>query len=473
MTASSVEIPGYRIVRLLGQGGMAAVYLAIQESLDREVALKILVPGLAADQSFCERFLKEGRITAKLQHPNLVTVHDIGRHGETFYLAAEYIPGGTLRERLASGPLPVAEALRIALDVARGLDYAHSKHFVHRDVKPGNILFRADGSAVLADFGIAKALDSKTQSTLVGAAIGTPHYMSPEQARGESVDGRSDLYSLGVVLFEMLAGKVPYDATDAFAVALMHVSQPVPRLSGRLAWLQPLIDGLMAKDREERFASGGEFIAAVESLLESAPEGAAVREAWRSLGRHTGSRQVPRIDRPLAASAPAHRKAMALGIVALVVVTAVGVALLVSVRFAPEAGDVVIEGGAGLPGSAEPDPQTTAPSDDVDALLARARALAEVGMGPDHPGRGLTSPPGESAVDLYRAVLRREPGNAAAREGLRAIAAFYRRRAAVALERGFYPFARELAEEGLKADPEDRELLAIRSRAEDMLSRSE
>ncbi|MDW8479748.1 MAG: serine/threonine-protein kinase [Xanthomonadales bacterium] len=302
MTAT-VEIPGYRILRPLGQGGMAAVYLAVQESLDREVALKVLVPGLAADQSFCERFLKEGRITAKLQHPNLVTVHDIGCHGEIYYLAAEYIPGGTLRDRLAKGALPVAEALDVAIDVARGLDYAHSKHFVHRDVKPGNILFRADGSAVLADFGIAKALDSNTQATMAGVAIGTPHYMSPEQARGETVDGRSDLYALGVVLFEMLTGKVPYDASDAFSVALMHITQPVPQLPPRLAWLQPLIDGLMAKDRADRFASGAEFIAACEALLESSAEGAAVRERRRLQTRRTGSRPITTVATARAVSA--------------------------------------------------------------------------------------------------------------------------------------------------------------------------
>lgn len=466
MATAPVEIPGYQIVRLLGQGGMAAVYLAIQESLDREVALKILVPGLAADASFCERFLKEGRITAKLQHPNLVTVHDIGHHGDVYYLAAEYIPGGTLRERLASGPIPVADALRIALEVARGLDFAHSKQFVHRDVKPGNILFRADGSAVLADFGIAKALDSKTQSTLVGAAIGTPHYMSPEQARGESVDGRSDLYSLGVVLFEMLTGKVPYDATDAFAVALMHVSQPVPHLPQRLSWLQPLIDGLMAKEREQRFGSGSEFVSAVESLLESAPEAAAVREAWR--GRHTGSRPMARVPPPPAAGRRWGRLALALALAAAV---AVGLVALLRQGRSPSGGahpDLAADAEVEAP---EPGGGSMVAPADVGSLLARARALVEVGMGPDHPGRGLTTPPGESAVDLYRAVLQLEPEHAEAREGLAKIADFYHRRAELAFERGLFSVARQVAEEGLKADPEHRGLLEIRTRAEDLLSR--
>lgn len=469
MATVPVEIPGYRVVRLLGQGGMAAVYLAIQESLDREVALKVLVPGLAADPSFCERFLKEGKITAKLRHPNLVTVHDIGHHGSTYYLAAEYIPGGSLRQRLAAGPLPVAEALRIAIEIARGLGYAHSKQFVHRDVKPANILFRADGSAVLADFGIAKALDSTTQSSVVGAAIGTPHYMSPEQARGEAVDGRSDLYSLGVVLFEMLTGRVPYDASDAFTVALMHVSRPVPRLPSRIGWLNPLIEGLMAKERDRRFATASDFVAAVESLLESAPEGVAVRDAWRRGGRGAASPPLPHAATSSLGASGRHRWAWAS-------LTVAGLALLAGSIFvferrpSTEVGDTKLE----VAETAPPDPGgggTERVPTDVPALLDRARRLAQVGLGPDQPGRGLTTPPGESAVDLYRAVLRLEPNHAEAREGLAAIADFYRQRAMIALKRGLYPFARELAEEGLKAEPENRELLQIRSRAEDMLSR--
>src|SRR5690606_6991218 len=148
-----ISIPGYRILRPLGEGGMASVFLAVQESLDREVALKVMAPALSANAEFAERFLKEGQITAKLSHPNLVTVFDIGQHGGTYYLAAEYIPGGTLRERINAG-MNVAEALDVAIDVARGLDFAHAKGFVHRDVKPGNILFKTDGTAVLADFGI-------------------------------------------------------------------------------------------------------------------------------------------------------------------------------------------------------------------------------------------------------------------------------------------------------------------------------
>ena len=246
-----VSIPGYRVIRPLGVGGMASVYLALQESLDREVALKVLAPALAANQEFTDRFLKEGRITAKLSHPNLVTVFDIGQHGTIYYLAAEYIPGGTLREKLTAG-ISIAESLDVVRDVAHGLHYAHEMGFVHRDVKPGNVLFRLNGTAVLADFGIAKSMDGKTMATQIGSSIGTPHYMSPEQARAEQVDGRSDLYGLGAMLFELLVGTPPYDAGDPFTIALMHVTHPLPKLPADLSWLQVLIDGLMAKSPAER-----------------------------------------------------------------------------------------------------------------------------------------------------------------------------------------------------------------------------
>src|SRR4249919_3129202 len=258
---------------------MASVFLATQLSLDREVALKVMSPMLASNSEIASRFLVEGKITAKLQHPNLVTVYDIGTHNNVYYLAAEYIPAGTLKERITEGGLLVAEILDIASDIAMGLDFAHQKGFVHRDVKPGNVLFRNDGRVVLADFGIAKAMDGSNSSTVAGSSIGTPDYMSPEQARGEPVDGRSDLYSLGTVLYEMLVGHPPYQASDPFTVALMHVTQPLPVLPEEFAWLQPLIAGLMAKQPAERYNTGAAFVDAVHKLLGSAPEAAKLQQS--------------------------------------------------------------------------------------------------------------------------------------------------------------------------------------------------
>ncbi|HXD83978.1 MAG TPA: serine/threonine-protein kinase, partial [Rudaea sp.] len=283
----SVQVTGYKLVQKIGEGGMATVYLAMQESLDREVALKIMAPTLAANETFREQFLKEGRIAAKLTHPHLMTVHDIGSENGVFYLASEYLPAGTLRDRMQR--LNAADVLEIVRDVASGLSYAHEMGFVHRDVKPGNIMFRSNGSAVLADFGIAKAIKSVSAATMAGNAIGTPDYMSPEQAQATPVDGRSDLYSLGAVLFECVAGHKPYEAGDAYAVALMHVTEPVPKLPEKLAWLQPLIDKSMAKQPADRFATGDAFVAELDRLLAANPQMDAVMRESRSARRRAVS----------------------------------------------------------------------------------------------------------------------------------------------------------------------------------------
>ena len=263
-----MNIPGYRIERELAHGGMATVYLAVQESLARQVALKIMAPALAADRSFGERFLKEARTVARLHHPHILAVHDVGVDGHHYYLAMEYVPGGDLKQRIRQGALPPKDALQIAKQMAQALGYSHAEGFVHRDVKPENILFRKDGTAVLSDFGIAKAVGSGTKKTGTGMSIGTPHYMSPEQAQGKSdLDGRSDLYSLGVVVYEMLSGTVPFDADNTIGIAMQHVSAPVPQLPKPVAKLQPLLDQLLAKDPARRYANAAELVTAIDQAL--------------------------------------------------------------------------------------------------------------------------------------------------------------------------------------------------------------
>lgn len=260
-----IEIPGYRLIRQLGRGGMATVYLAIQESVDREVALKVMSPALLVDPNFGERFLGEARIAAKLHHRHVVGVHDVGHAGDLHYIAMEYVGGGPVLSGHGA-PLQPSLALRIAREIATALAYAQEKGIVHRDVKPDNILLREDGSAVLTDFGIARAHESALRMTRTGAIVGTPHYMSPEQARGRPVDGRADLYSLGIVLHEMLVGHVPYRAEDSLAVGIMHITEPLPRLPGELAALQGLLDRLLAKDPDDRFQSGHEVAAAIAEI---------------------------------------------------------------------------------------------------------------------------------------------------------------------------------------------------------------
>lgn len=204
----TIQIPGYKILRELGHGGMAHVYLAVQESFGREVALKVLSPHLADDEQFSKRFLREARIVSQLHHPNIVTVFDAGKHGKYHYMSMEYIPGKDVKQLKDS--ITREEAIRIVKDVASALDFVGKKGIVHRDVKPENIMIhQSDNRVILMDFGIAHGDDVTQGMTQTGKAIGTPHFMSPEQTKGLKVDHRSDIYSLGVVLFQLLASHLP------------------------------------------------------------------------------------------------------------------------------------------------------------------------------------------------------------------------------------------------------------------------
>jgi len=264
----SIELPGYKIVRELGKGGMATVYLAIQESFGREVALKVMAPHLAAEPGFPERFSSEARMVAALSHPHIVTVYDVGSHNNYHYLAMEYHTGGDLSSRISSGGLTPYEALRITRQLADALGLAHSKGVVHRDIKPDNVLFRAhNDDAILTDFGIARDMQAESQLTQIGSTVGTPKYMSPEQARGMKVDGRADLYSLGIMLYEMLTGKPPFSAPDAVALAIKHCQEPVPPLQGDLSRYQPVLDKLLAKDVKNRFQNGSEVMTGIDNVL--------------------------------------------------------------------------------------------------------------------------------------------------------------------------------------------------------------
>ena len=279
---TQLEIAGYRIKDELGRGGMATVYLAVQESVLREVALKVMSPVLRADPSFGERFMREARIAANLHHRHVVAIHDVGVHEDYHYIAMEYLSGGDIKARFRDR-MSLADCLRVTSEIADALDYAHAKGFVHRDIKPDNILFREDGSAVLTDFGIARATDSSTQMTRTGAVVGTPHYMSPEQARGRPLDHRSDLYSLGIVFYEMATGRLPYEAGDSLAVGIKHITEPIPALPEKLEALQPFLNKILAKDREQRYQTGASIVADLREMQ------ADVQEA---------------LDRPLIVDAP-------------------------------------------------------------------------------------------------------------------------------------------------------------------------
>jgi serine/threonine-protein kinase PpkA len=260
-----VELPGFQVQKEIGRGGMARVYLAVQKKFGRLVALKVVSADYANDVNFRKRFIQESRINARLTHPNIVQVYDVGSHEALLYLVLEYIRGGDLNQRLERG-MHVRELIRVIKDIGKALDYAHGKGFVHRDIKPENILFREDGGAVLTDFGIARFVDVNPSITRVGTVVGTPQYMSPEQASGRELDGRSDLYGLGVVFYRMLTGEVPYKADSAVSVGIKHLQEPVPRLPSYLSAFQLVIDRCLAKKPEHRYQTGAELGAALDLI---------------------------------------------------------------------------------------------------------------------------------------------------------------------------------------------------------------
>jgi len=261
-----IEIPGYTILKPLGRGGMAEVVLARQHSLGREVAIKVLLPELARDPSATERFLREARIAAQLHHPHIVSILDVGQHEGMPYIAMEFLPGGSVAD-MAFQADDARPALAVLRDVAGALDHAHAAGVVHRDVKPENILRHGDGSFVLTDFGIARTMQVGPSTTRDGTAMGTPHYMSPEQWRSEPLDGRSDLYALGVLLHRLLTGHVPYTGDDGWSIGLKHMNDPVPTLPPAVASVQRLLDDLMAKRREARPENGAEVVRRIDGLL--------------------------------------------------------------------------------------------------------------------------------------------------------------------------------------------------------------
>jgi eukaryotic-like serine/threonine-protein kinase len=262
----------YEIERELGRGGMAIVFLARDPLMDRPVAVKVLPRQFTFDPNFRARFKREAQVVARLQHPAIVTVYDFGEQGDQLYLVMAYLRGGSLHDRLRGGPLPLAECARILGELAPALDAAHQQGMIHRDLKPGNILFDQWDRPYLADFGIAKLIaGSDTDLTPAGGLIGTPAYMSPEQALAlKELDGRSDLYALGVIFFQMVTGRIPFTADTPMGIALKHISEPVPLVTVDNPSLPPtaqaVIERAMAKEPDDRYGTAGELATAVREL---------------------------------------------------------------------------------------------------------------------------------------------------------------------------------------------------------------
>ncbi|HET6643555.1 MAG TPA: protein kinase [Gaiellaceae bacterium] len=261
----------YELLELVGRGGMSSVWKAQDRLLDRTVAIKVLHEQFTQDEEYVERFRREARSVAQLSHPNIVTVIDRGEDGGRQYIVFEYVAGRNLKQLIErQGPLPIHDALVLALQMARALGFAHNRGLIHRDVKPQNVLLNDDGQAKMTDFGIARAVDVDGV-TITGTVLGTSEYIAPEQARGQRVDALTDVYSLGVVLYELLTGGVPFQGENFVAVALRHVNEPPPDVLEHRPDCPPrialAIERAMAKRPEDRFQSMDEFVSELESCL--------------------------------------------------------------------------------------------------------------------------------------------------------------------------------------------------------------
>lgn len=294
----------FRIVERIGAGGMATVFKAYQPTLDRYVAIKVLPAYHARDPIFVKRFVQEARAVAKLVHPNILQIHDFGEQeqgpgqGNITYIVMEYVEGGTLKDRLKR-TLSMPEAVDYMIQAAEGLDCAHRNGIIHRDVKPANMLLRKDGYLLLSDFGIAKILEGTTNLTRAGTGIGTPQYMSPEQGTGQAVDRRSDIYSLGIVLFHCLTGRVPFTAENPLTITVKHLQEPLPvemmRKVGVPTPIEQVVAKMTAKAASERYQSAD---ALVEGLTRALTDSqlALPSSRWRP----GVSSAMPRVDNNVA-----------------------------------------------------------------------------------------------------------------------------------------------------------------------------
>jgi hypothetical protein len=433
------EIDGYRIVRRLGLGGMATVYLGIQRSLGRPVAIKVLATDHTQSEELVKRFEHEARTIARLDHPHIVNIFDVGRTstGQIYY-TMPYLPNGDLAARnLREDESRVIEIIRALADA---LGYAHEQGIVHRDVKPENVLFDKLDRPLLADFGIALSEAShQPRVTREGATIGSSGYMSPEQARSQPLDGRSDIYSLGVLCYELLTGEMPFRGPDTLSVALAHIENPVPRLPALRRLWQPFIDKAMAKRPEARFQSAEEVIAALDAIEQRVrtPPTRGPMRWWREIAERTAA--IPRRSRALAIGL-----LIALALASLIVLLphTADPAASPPEHAATSAPPAAVSDGktdatSATPAAASAGDETAATQSTdegkaidaaaIDAMLADAKALATRGR--------LFAPKGNNAAESYLAALEADPSRREAVRGIESLISRLAKETAQAIDR--------------------------------------
>jgi serine/threonine protein kinase len=507
------NISGYKIIRQIGFGGMANVYLAEQESLQRKVALKIMYSHYGEIKDYRKRFLLDGRSAARLSHRRIVSVYDMGMADEHCYIAMEHLPGGTLQERIKQG-LSAKTSIEIAKHIAEALAYAHQQGFVHRDIKPMNILFRGDGYPVLTDFGIAKQhMAANTALTMEGSVIGSPKYMSPEQARGETVDGRSDIYSLGIVLFEMLTGTAPYDSTtSAIDIVMQHINDPVPALPPELREYQFLVSSMLAKDPANRPQSAEDLVAIISNLLSRTANPATGGDNTQMLAHHpyfgktnkglfTGKRillsallaLMPIVSASNLVTANWHADDLVklLPVKALEVDADSPKSYIVSLPVPPKpqpAGNANAKTDNALSAAHYLQKAEQISHHDPDRALSyinealqqhpshsgllslktdltRARDLRDLlHLAQRQQAQGLLSePPGNNALETYQRLLTLDSGNTTATRAVQSIAEYYRKRAMEEHTKQNHGLALAMIASGLKANPGHPQLLQLKN----------
>jgi serine/threonine protein kinase len=449
-----LKIPGYKITRPIAEGGMASVYLAVQESLERPVVLKLLKKFTDVYQS--ARFVKEGRIIASLNHRNIITIYDIGVIGQRHYLSMEYVEGGNLEDRILEGMKPAA-ALELVEVIGGCLDFLHKKDIIHRDIKPANILFHSDGTPILTDFGVAKQESTDSRLTKDGTALGSPYYISPEQAENKPVDGRADIYSLGIILYEMLTGKKPFQGDSDIQIIISHLSDPVPTLPSGLEQYQELVDRMIAKNPDERFSTAEEMLLYIKTFRQadcrptrristtgftdesSLHDASVLGNAFRNARNATGGLRVA-------------------GAMAILLLVA-----LVSLQATP----MITAKARQLLASTDPvvpvhmktlQQQDSAPLRHIEYLARAREALRKLRY---------TKPHNDNAYYYYKLVLDESPGNEQALQGIAEIAEIHADLVEWALGLHEYSKAREYLTTGMNIDPSNQRLAELA--ANDML----